>query len=131
MPDTIYTAKTATDYDAFAGLIREYVEWSRTRYRDNAWFIERTFSHQSLESELDKLSTLRQEPAHSEVLSGRRTALLQMLSTLKKHATTLDAHRRALRDRMERGGEHGYGRVPLFNRSAFYSLSEREREVVN
>ncbi len=56
MPENIHTAATASDYGAFAGLIREYVDWSRARYQGDAWFIEQTFSHQSLESELQDLS---------------------------------------------------------------------------
>ena len=56
MPETIHAAATASDYSAFAGLIREYVAWSRARYQGDAWFIEQTFSHQSLQAELENLS---------------------------------------------------------------------------
>src|SRR5258708_31362226 len=67
----MYTATTASDYNAFAGLIREYVEWSRARYSDNAWFIEQTFSHQSLESELEALS-VSYGPPNGKTLLPRR-----------------------------------------------------------
>jgi GNAT superfamily N-acetyltransferase len=56
MSDIIFTATTASDYDAFAQLVREYVEWCRDRYRDEAWFIDQAMSHQSLERELEDLS---------------------------------------------------------------------------
>jgi len=56
VPEIIHPAATASDYSAFAGLIREYVDWSRARYRGDAWFIEQAFSHQLLESELEDLS---------------------------------------------------------------------------
>ena len=71
MRDTIYTATTASDYNAFAALIREYVEWSRARYRGNTWFIEQTFSHQSLESELEALS-VSYGPPNGKTLLARR-----------------------------------------------------------
>ena len=71
MPETIYTATTASDYDAFAGLIREYVEWSRARYQGNAWFIDRAFSHQSLESELESLSASYGPPNGKTLLAQR------------------------------------------------------------
>jgi GNAT superfamily N-acetyltransferase len=71
VPDTIYTATTASDYNAFAGLIREYVEWSRARYSVNAWFIERTFSHQSLESELEALPVSYGPPNGKTLLAER------------------------------------------------------------
>jgi GNAT superfamily N-acetyltransferase len=70
-PDCVDTATRASDYDAFAGLIREYVEWSRARYRGQAWFIERTFSHQSLQSELDDLSVTYGPPNGRTFLARR------------------------------------------------------------
>lgn len=69
MPETIHAAATAGDYSAFAGLIREYVEWSRTRYRGDAWFIEQTFSHQSLQAELEDLSVCYGPPNGKTLLA--------------------------------------------------------------
>ena len=57
MSDLIYTATTADDYAAFAGLVIQYVEWSRKRYAADAWFIEQVFGYQSLDDELLTLST--------------------------------------------------------------------------
>jgi GNAT superfamily N-acetyltransferase len=66
---TIYTATIASDYSAFAGLIREYVEWSRARYQGDAWFVDRAFSHQSLESELEALSVTYGPPNGKTLLA--------------------------------------------------------------
>jgi len=71
MPASIDTATSASDYDAFAGLIREYVEWSRARYQEHAWFIEQAFSHQSLGSELEHLSA-SYGPPNGRTLLARR-----------------------------------------------------------
>ena len=35
-------ATTESDYDAFAGLVREYVEWCRDRYKEEEWFMRLT-----------------------------------------------------------------------------------------
>jgi GNAT superfamily N-acetyltransferase len=56
MSDIIFGAATASDYDAFARLIRQYVEWCRDRYQDDAWFIDQVLSQQSWERELENLS---------------------------------------------------------------------------
>jgi GNAT superfamily N-acetyltransferase len=70
VPNSIYAATSASDYAAFAGLIREYVEWSRARYQGDAWFIDRAFSHQSLESELQALS-VAYGPLNGRILLAR------------------------------------------------------------
>src|SRR6266851_8359323 len=71
MPDSIYTATTASDYDAFAELIREYVQWSRARYRDLAWFMDEAFSHQSLDRELEALPASYGPPNGRTLLAAR------------------------------------------------------------
>jgi GNAT superfamily N-acetyltransferase len=71
MPDCVYTATTASDYDAFAALIREYVEWSRARYQGDAWLIEQAFSHQSLDRELEDLSVSYGPPNGKTLLATR------------------------------------------------------------
>ena len=55
MAETIFTATTASDYNAFAELVRDYVGWSRTRYGHNKWFVDAALSHQSLDAELEAL----------------------------------------------------------------------------
>jgi ribosomal protein S18 acetylase RimI-like enzyme len=57
MTDGIFEARRGSDYEAFGDLIREYVAWGRTRYQDEAWFVDQVFAHQSLDDELSALST--------------------------------------------------------------------------
>ena len=71
MRDSIDAATTASDYGAFAGLIREYVEWSRARYPELAWFMDQAFSHQSLDSELEALSVCYGPPNGKTLLARR------------------------------------------------------------
>lgn len=71
MPDSIFIATTTSDYDAFAGLVRDYVGWCRVRYQDDAWFVDQVFSHQSLESELEDLS-ISYGPPNGKVLLATR-----------------------------------------------------------
>jgi GNAT superfamily N-acetyltransferase len=55
MAETIFTATTASDYNAFGELVRELVGWYRTRYAHDKWFVEAACSHQSLDAELEAL----------------------------------------------------------------------------
>jgi GNAT superfamily N-acetyltransferase len=50
-------AERASDYDAFAGLCREYVDACRARYQDMPWFFEAVFGHQELDEELKALAS--------------------------------------------------------------------------
>lgn len=71
MSTAISLATTPQDYRAFAQLIREYVEWCRSRYQNHAWFVERVFGHQSLEAELEDLIA-KYGPPHGKTLLARR-----------------------------------------------------------
>jgi ribosomal protein S18 acetylase RimI-like enzyme len=57
MPEFIYSARTPSDYQAFAGLVGEYVGWCRTRYQHDAGFVEQVFGYQDLQQELRDLAT--------------------------------------------------------------------------
>ena len=61
MPELIYLAKTASDYESFAVLVREYVGWCRTRYEHDAWFVEKVFGYQDLDQELRELARASRE----------------------------------------------------------------------
>jgi GNAT superfamily N-acetyltransferase len=67
----ISTARTQADYDAFAAVVTEYVDWCRTRYADLEWFVRDVFSHQSLQTELDALSTAYGPPKGKTLLIWR------------------------------------------------------------
>lgn len=71
MSDLIYTATTASDYEAFAALVTEYVEWSRERYQEDAWFVEQVFGYQSLASELLTLPDAYGPPNGKTLLASR------------------------------------------------------------
>ena len=62
MPELIYSAKTPSDYEAFAVLVREYVSWCRTRYQHDARFVEQVFGYQALDQELRELATAYGSP---------------------------------------------------------------------
>ena len=47
MSDAIFAAATTSDYDTFAGLVREYVDWCRTRHQEDSWFVDQALSYQS------------------------------------------------------------------------------------
>lgn len=46
MSESISPARSRTDYEAFAALVSEYMEWCRVRYQLDAWFVERVFGYQ-------------------------------------------------------------------------------------
>jgi GNAT superfamily N-acetyltransferase len=51
---TVFMATTESDYDAFARLVREYVEWCHDRHKHVAWFMR--LSDQWLEHDLEGLA---------------------------------------------------------------------------
>jgi GNAT superfamily N-acetyltransferase len=55
LSEQVFSATTAEHYQAFAGLVAQYLAWSRARYLDDVWFVEQVFGHQSLDSELQEL----------------------------------------------------------------------------
>ena len=69
MIDFIRQAVSADDFKAFAGLIRDYVGWSRERYAADPTAIELAFSHQSLDRELDSLETAYGPPNGKALLA--------------------------------------------------------------
>ena len=85
MSDLIYTATTDSDYAAFATLVTEYVEWSRTRYAADVWFVEKVFGHQSLDSELQTLAT-EYGPPHGKTLLASRDGVIVGAGAYRKLA---------------------------------------------
>jgi GNAT superfamily N-acetyltransferase len=63
MPATITPAETPADFEAFAGLVAEYVDWCRARYRDDAWFVDAALGHQSLAAEIEGIAAKYSPPA--------------------------------------------------------------------
>ncbi|MEO8849191.1 MAG: GNAT family N-acetyltransferase [Casimicrobiaceae bacterium] len=71
MTESIHTASSADDYADFAALVTEYVDWSRTRYQENSWLIDKVFGYQSLASELKTLSSTYGPPKGKTLLASR------------------------------------------------------------
>jgi GNAT superfamily N-acetyltransferase len=69
LPDLIFKAVTSDDYREFAKLIRAYVDWCRTRYREHQWIVEAAFGYQSLDDELAHLSTSYGSPQGTTLLA--------------------------------------------------------------
>jgi GNAT superfamily N-acetyltransferase len=67
--EVLKIASTAEDYQAFGLLVTEYVEWSRIRYQDHPWFVDKVFGHQSLENELKDLSASYGPPRGKTLLA--------------------------------------------------------------
>lgn len=71
LSEQIFTASSVADYLAFAGLVTEYVQWCRKRYESEPRFVEQVFSFQSLDRELEALSTTYGPPNGSTLLVRR------------------------------------------------------------
>ena len=67
-PESIYSARTPSDYEAFAVLVGEYVSWCRTRYQHDAGFVEQVFGYQDLQQELRDLATAYGPPIGKTLL---------------------------------------------------------------
>jgi ribosomal protein S18 acetylase RimI-like enzyme len=67
----IRVATTVEDFQAFGEIVSAYVGWCRERYRDDAWFVERVFGHQSLADELEDLAAAYAPPNGKTLLSVR------------------------------------------------------------
>ena len=65
--NAVVVASSSSDFQDFAVLVRQYLEWCRQRYADDAWFVEAAVGHQSLEAELASLE-VKFSPPHGKVL---------------------------------------------------------------
>ena len=52
----IRAAQSSEDFFTFAGLVREYTDWSRERWSDMGSIVDDFFDHQSLDDELKSVS---------------------------------------------------------------------------
>jgi ribosomal protein S18 acetylase RimI-like enzyme len=64
-------AVSEADYAAFGDLITQYVDWCRTRYQDDVWFINEVFGHQSLDTEINHLQRAYGAPQGAAFLAIR------------------------------------------------------------
>ncbi|HEY4066145.1 MAG TPA: GNAT family N-acetyltransferase [Burkholderiaceae bacterium] len=70
-PEHIRPASSPSDFAAFASLVTEYVAWFRTRYHDDADFVDGIFGHQSLDAELQALPRAYAAPNGRALLAVR------------------------------------------------------------
>lgn len=63
----IRLADSPADYEAFGRVCRDYVGWSRERYKDMPWFVEEVFGYQALDDEL-KVLALKYGPPNGRVM---------------------------------------------------------------
>lgn len=52
----ILKATTASEFEEFGQLCRQYVDWCRERYKDIPWLVDEVFGYQALEEELKALA---------------------------------------------------------------------------
>ena len=76
MTAAVSVARSPGDYDGFGTLIRAYVDWCRTRYRELPWVVDAAFSHQALDAELGRLPTTYGSPNGKTLLATRDGRLL-------------------------------------------------------
>jgi GNAT superfamily N-acetyltransferase len=67
--NVIAEASSPSDYETFGTLIREYVQWCRTRCADHPWLVDMAFSHQSLDQELRELATSYAPPCGNVLIA--------------------------------------------------------------
>ena len=65
----ISPARLPSDYASFGILVSEYVEWCRSRYQHDAWFVDQTFGHQGLDQELRELAVMYGPPNGKTLLA--------------------------------------------------------------
>jgi GNAT superfamily N-acetyltransferase len=71
MPEVISPATSASDYQAFAELLADYVAWCRIRYAHDEWFVDRVFAHQDLDREIRELPVIYGPPQGNTLLARR------------------------------------------------------------
>jgi len=105
--DVVISATTSQHYRDFATLIREYVDWCRERYAADSWFVDAAFSHQSLEQELQELSSSYGPPSGRAFLALSRDEVVGCIAYRELSDTVCEMKRLFVR----KGGQgRGTGR---------------------
>jgi GNAT superfamily N-acetyltransferase len=106
--DEIITATTREHYREFATMIREYVEWCRERYADDNWFVDAVFGLQSLEDELQALSSMYGAPGGRAFLARSGDAIVGCIAYRKRSGAICEMKRLFVR---KAGQGRGTGRL--------------------
>jgi GNAT superfamily N-acetyltransferase len=69
--DSIVVATTASEYETFAALVREYWNWLLARYADHPGLMEGIGTHQGLQDELNAVATVYGPPEGRTLLALR------------------------------------------------------------
>jgi ribosomal protein S18 acetylase RimI-like enzyme len=94
----IKLAGSDADYAAFGALVREYADWCRARFAQEAWMIELAFSHQSLDSELETLAA-KYGPPGGKVFLARRDGEVVGCGAYRRHPGFCEMKRLFVPDR--------------------------------
>lgn len=108
MTETVVVATTDSDYDAFAGLIREYEEWLYRRYIDVPGLIDGVRSHQALDAELADLRGKYGPPEGKTLLAVRDGQVSGGVAYRDLHDGSCEMKRLFVPDRFQ---GHGTGRL--------------------
>jgi GNAT superfamily N-acetyltransferase len=108
VPDTVAMATTPRDYDAFAGLVREYVRWLHERYSDVPGLINGVSSHQALDNELENLATIYGPPQGRALLARRTGEITGCVAYHSLHDGSCEMKRLFVPERYQ---GHGTGRA--------------------
>jgi ribosomal protein S18 acetylase RimI-like enzyme len=94
----IRLASSDADYAAFGVLVREYADWCRARFAQEAWMIELAFSHQSLDRELETLAA-KYGPPGGKVFLARRDGEVVGCGAYRRHTDFCEMKRLFVPDR--------------------------------
>jgi putative acetyltransferase len=108
MTARIEIATLDVDYDAFAVLVREYWTWLQNRYLDLPGFIDSVGGHQSLDAELDMLSSIYGPPAGRVLLAYQGTDIAGGVAMKDLHDGSCEMKRLYVPERFQC---HGTGRL--------------------
>ncbi len=71
----IREAVSSADYEAYAALCRDYVDWCRARYAHDQWFVNEVFGYQSIDEELKDLS-LKYGPSKGRTMLAEQDGVI-------------------------------------------------------
>ena len=94
----ISLATSDADYAAFGVLVREYADWCRARFAQEAWMIDLAFSHQSLDRELESLPA-RYGPPGGRTFLARRDGEVVGCGAYRRHPEFCEMKRLFVPDR--------------------------------
>jgi GNAT superfamily N-acetyltransferase len=108
VPDSIVVASSASDYGAFAALIREYWDWLVARYAGHPGLIDQIGSHQGLQDELNAVPSRYGPPEGKTLLAVRDGQICGGVAYRNLHDRSCEMKRLFVPDRFQ---GHGTGRL--------------------